>query len=215
MPKFQLAALALAATLLAPPAWALGRGTGIYSLQLASSTADLYSPPGGPYLSAYTHSEAGARFEYWRLLSDDYAFTFAAGAGWFGETDKPGSAAGAGAPDHKYTQSSWMARIGGDRVAKVGERAVLFFGPGLEYWNGKATFDGILAPGKSSTQNVNRFSVDGRIGGHMMITPHWAVTGHIGERLGYATVSDKGATASWWPGSTDAALGISLFVDEK
>ena len=43
--------------------------------------------------------ELGLQLQYWRMMSEDYAFTISAGWGFFNETDQPGQGAAAGAPE--------------------------------------------------------------------------------------------------------------------
>lgn len=203
--------LALTAVLLcfASSAFAIGKGTSMLAIQITSGTADLYSPPSGGYISAYDHSELGLGAEYWNLLSDDYAFALSAGMGTFNETDKPGQGAPSGAGDFKYSQSSFNVRIGGDRVVKVGERALFYFGPGFQYWSGKAKFENSGAP-SVETENVTRLSLDGRIGATMLIGPTWGITMQVGHRVGYASAEDQGAKATWWPSSNYASSGVQF-----
>ena len=182
------------------------KGEGIYGIQINSGTADLYSGPSGGYISAYDHSEVGVGIQYWRLLSNDYAFNFSAGIGYFGETDKPGTAAPIGAQDFKYTQSSWNVRVGGDRAEKIGDRAVIYFGPGIEYWSGKAKFDNGTT--STETQNVSRIGISGRIGGMMMLGEHVGLNVQAGHYVSMASASENGAKASWWPSGFQASGGL-------
>lgn len=201
----------------ASSALAVGKGANMLALQVTHGTADLYDPSGvsSGYISAFDHSEIGVSAEYWTLMTDDYAFTLAAGIGTFSETDKPGTGAPAAAPDEKYSQSSYSVRVGGDRVVNVGERGVLFFGPGIEYWSGKAKFDDIIAAGSIETESVTRISLSARMGGHMMVSEGWGLTTQIGTRIGYASAEDKGAKATWWPSSTYATAGLVFMFGAK
>jgi hypothetical protein len=210
-----LASLAL--MLPAAHAAAMGKGASAFSIGLSNGSADLYDPSGAPggYISAFDHSEIGVQGEYWMMMTEDYAFTVSGGVGFFSEKNEPGTGATPGALDRTYSQSSFNVRIGGDRVAKVGERAILYFGPGIEFWSGKATFEnfGLFAPPpeKVETDNVTRISVSGRIGAHMMLGSNWGVTCHLDRKIGYASAEDTGAKATWWPSSMGASGGV-LFV---
>jgi hypothetical protein len=149
----------------------------------------------------------GVQGQYWHLMSADYALTLAAGASWFGETDKSGNVTPV--VTDKYTQTSFHARVGGDRVVSVGDRALLYFGPGFEFWRGKAKFERSTL-GSSESAQTSRYSLSGRIGAIMTIGPGWGLSFQIGRKVGYASATDAGAKATWWPSSTDAAGGITF-----
>jgi hypothetical protein len=203
---------ALLSLALASGALAVGKGTTMLALQVTHGTADLYDPSGvsGGYISAFDHSEVGVQALYWNMMTDDYAFTVSAGFGTFSEVDKPGGNAPASSPDHKYSQNSFSVRVGGDRVMNVGNRGVLFFGPGLEYWDGTARFVDIpgVGAGTVETNDVRRYSLSGRMGGHMMVGETWGLTTQVGYKIGYASAEDTGAKATWWPSSIDASGGV-------
>lgn len=205
--KLLRVALVVAAVFAATTAFAAEHSEGLLGLQITNGTADLYSPGGDGYISAYDHSEVGLGIQYWRLMSKDYAFTFSAGMGTFSETDKPGDAAAPGDPDRKYTQSSWNVRVGGDRAVKVGERAFLYFGPGLEVWSGKAKFEGFGGPDYES-ENVMRFGVSGRVGGAMMLSEKVGFNCQVGRYVGFASAEEGGAKANWWASGFQASGGI-------
>src|SRR5436190_22941412 len=90
-------------------------GTGDYADKLTGG-----GPSNDPaaYITAYDHSELGLQLQYWRMMSEDYAFTISAGWGFFNETDQHGQGAAAGAPDAKFSTSSFNVRLGGGRVVK-------------------------------------------------------------------------------------------------
>ncbi len=210
----KLIALSLLALLVsAPAASALEAGDGLYAIQVTNGIADLHGLlDGNKYITAYDHSEVGVGFQYWRLMSKDYAFTLAAGLGYFSETDKPGTGAPAGSTDFKYTQDSWSVRVGGDRVVQVGERGIVYFGPGLEYWTGKAKFAGGAAGGPFATavetEAVTRIGISGRVGGIMMLTDRVGFNCQVGRYVGYASATEKGAKATWWPSGFQGSGGL-------
>lgn len=202
-------ALALAA-FASSSAAAVSKGTSMFAIQLSNGMADLYDPSSAStsgYISAYDHSEVGVQASYWMLMSEDYALALSAGMGFFGEKNEPGDASLPGDPTFEYKQSSFNVRIGGDRVVNIGERAVLYFGPGFEYWSGKAEFDDGSTP-TLETENVSRISLSGRMGGVMTIGSGWGLTGEMGHKIGMASAEDQGAKASWMPSSFDAKGGI-------
>jgi hypothetical protein len=206
--KRLLSALALLAT----TATASSAATSYLALQLTSGTADFASvvqTGTTDYSGAFSHSEWGFKGEFWQMMSDDYAVTFAAGMGLFSEVDQPGASAPAGAGDFKYTQSAWTVRLGGDRVVALGERSYLFFGPGIEVWSGKAKFEDETPPASSyETESTTRISLSGRLGAHMMIGEGWGVTLQSGHKIGRASAEELGAKTTWWPSSFDAAGGL-------
>jgi len=191
--------------------------TKFLAVQLTSGTADLatLSPfPGNPLAPpvsapAYSHSEYGFKAEYWNMMGSEYAFNISGGVGFFGEQDKPASTAPSGTGDFKYTQNSWNIRVGGDRMLAVGDKSFIFFGPGIEYWSGKAKFEDKSGSGATyETENVTRWSLGARIGGNMMVGPTWGITGQVGTKIGYASYKETGAETTWWPSSMDGSLGL-------
>ena len=203
--KRMLSALALIA-LTATAASAQGS---FFALQFSSGTADLAIVDGlTGYAGAYDHSEWGGKAEFWNMMSEDYAFTVSASYSLFGEENKPG-ATFSGDPVFRYTQNAFAVRVGGDRVVRLGDRSYLFFGPGIEYWSGKATFE--LETNPTSTlesENVSRISLSGRIGAHMMVGENWGLTFQGGHKVGYASYEEQGAKSTWWPSSMDASGGL-------
>lgn len=184
----------------------------LLSIQITNGTADLYSGTGPDYISAYDHSENGLGIQFWKLMSEDYAFTFSVGIGGFSETDSPGPGAPAGATDQEYSQSSWSLRLGGDRAVKVGEKAILYFGPGIEFWSGSATLQGGAGgPGIIfETEDVGRVSLSGRIGGVMTLNDRFGFNIEVGRYIGRATAEENGAEAKWWPSGFQAAGGLVI-----
>lgn len=206
---FALAALAL--VLSAPASQALEAGDGLYGIQITNGVADLYYPSGTGYISAFEHSELGLGLQYWRMMSKDYAFTMSGGLGFFSETDEAGNGAPGGATDYKYSQSSWNVRVGGDRVVQVGDRATLYFGPGLEYWTGKSKDEGgATADAEVESEAVSRFAVSGRVGGIMWLTDKAGFNCQVGRYVGYASAEADGAKATWYPSGFQASGGLVL-----
>lgn len=211
MKLLRLAVVAVG-VLAATAAFAAEGSEGLLGIQITNGTADLYSADGGGYISAYDHSEIGIGLQYWRLMSRDYAFTFSAGIGMFSEKNEPGTGAAPGSTDFEYTQSSWNVRIGGDRAVKIGDRAILYFGPGLEMWTGKAKFEGAGFSPAYETENVTRFGVSGRVGGAMMLSEAVGFNCQVGRYVGYASAEEDGAKATWWPSGFQASGGIVFRV---
>lgn len=185
----RLALFAAAALLVASSAFAEGgKGEGLYGFQITNGTADLYSASGNT-ITAYQAPEYGFAFQYWRLMTSDYAFTMTVGMGMASETDKSRVTTEA---DFKYKQKSFNVRVGGDRAAKVGDRAIFYFGPGIEYWSGTSTL-GNLPESEATT----RIGVSGRVGGLMMLSKTVGANCQIGRYVGFASAKDTGAESSW------------------
>jgi len=204
--------LLIAAVLLTTTASTSPAAGSFLGLQLVHGTADLATEASSSfsgYSPAYDHSEFGFRLEFWNMMTEDYAFNGSYAMGLFREENKPGSNASAGDGKFTYSQSSWSLRVGGDRVVKLSDRAYLFFGPGVEYWSGKAKFEDDTPPATSyETENVSRVSLCGRIGGHMMIGEAWGFTLQAGHKLGRASYKENGTESTWWPSSLDASGGL-------
>lgn len=130
-----LALLCLAVT--AGSASAAGKGSSMFSIGLGQGVADGYAPAtvgASTYLAATTAPETNAGVEYWYSFSDDYAMAL---SGAYGFSSMKWEGATAGDPEIKATGTSIKVRVGGDRMGKVGDRLVVFMGPGIEYWTGK------------------------------------------------------------------------------
>jgi len=199
----------VAGVLAASAALAEDVSEGLIGIQITNGTADLVGPQSGGYLSAYDHSEVGLGIQYWRLMSRDYAFTFSGGIGFFSEKDEPGTNAPVGAGDFKYSQSSWTVRVGGDRAVKVGDRAIFYFGPGLEMWSGKAKFEDEGSPGVE-TANVTRYGLSGRVGGVMLLGDKVGFNCQVGRYIGLASAKEDGAKATWWASGFQASGGLLI-----
>jgi|SRR5262245_6720535 len=205
----------VALALLASTASTTLAGASYVGVQLSHGIADLAALNTIGQAEAYDHPEMGVKLEYWNMLREDYAFNGAYTFGFFSEENESGPLSAPGAGTFKYSQSSWSIRIGGDRVVKVGERSALYFGPGLEYWSGKAKFDASQDnpppdPPVYETQNTNRISFVARIGAHMMFNEAWGFTFQTGYKAGRASIDEQGSKSTWWPTSMDAAGGLVL-----
>jgi hypothetical protein len=182
----------------------------VIGLGLMHGTADIASQGAsgnGNYNSAFQTSELGGRFEYWNMMKENYALNFAANWGFSSETDKPRSDAPSGLPDQKFTTSSWSVRLGGDRVWSPLPNTKVFVGPGIEYWSGKAKFEG-FAPTSYETKNTSRISLAGHTGAMMFLGPNWGLSGQLGHKIGYASYEETGGKVTWWPTSVDGAMEL-------
>ena len=191
-------------------AWALGKGSTLFAIELTGGTADLSDYSAGPtgYLRAYRVPEVGFQAQYWSLSSADYALTLSGGAAFSKESYKPASFAPAGSGDVTLATTSYNVRLGGDRVIQVGPRTVMYGGPGVEYWRlGKSRLGGV---------DLKRIGLSARLGATMMIGPSSGVTAHFGQRIGYAKARASGeAEATWWPSSFEGAMGFVLVFRGK
>ena len=176
---------------------------------LMHGTADI-AVDGGNYNSAFQTPEIGGRFEYWNFMKENYALNFIANYGFSAETDKPRSTAPNGAPDQKFTTKSFSFRIGGDRTWNPLPNTTMFMGPGIEYWNGKAKFEGGSAgfPDGYETEATTRISLHGHVGAHFMMGENWGISGQMGHKLGMATFEEDGGKSTWWPNSIDGAMEL-------
>ena len=190
------------------PVHALDAGTSMFALQLVHGQADIAAPQ-GPYLSAYTHGELGIGGEYWYLFGDQLAVAVA------GRYDRGRERQSAdGQVDRYYRQWSWSGRVGLDRVTELGDRAVFYFGPGLEYWRGKAEFLGIYGAApplfEVTTPETQRVSLSARFGAILVLGESWGLSGHLGHLVGVASADGSNARTSWYTNGWEAAAGIVL-----
>lgn len=188
-----------------PNAWALGEGNTMFAIELTDGTADLADYRSGlaGYLGIYRVPEVGVQAQYWNLRSDDYALALSGGAAFSKETYKPGPGAPPGSGDVTLETTSYNVRVGGDRVLKVGERTMMYGGPGVEYyWIGKSRLGGV---------DLKRFGFSTLLGATMMIGQTSGLTAHFGHRLGYAKAKASGnGEATWWPASFEGSMGFVL-----
>lgn len=196
--------VAAALTLAAGTASAQARGTSLLSLGLGQGTADVYTPTAPSYLAPTSSPETNVNAEYWYLFSDDYAVALS-GAYGMGMMKWESAATD---PQIEASTTSFKVRIGGDRVGKIGDRLLVFLGPGIEYWTGSSTLD--VGGTESESESVSRFGVSGRIGGFMMLGESLGIMGQVGHTFGYASVEDGGAKTTWWPSSFQASWGLTF-----
>jgi len=203
-------AMALA---VAPQAIAAGSGSSMVSVGLGQGVADLYTRNAvlgtGDYIEPVQRPETNVNLEYWYQFADDYALAISGAYGMSSMTWK--SSSDAADPEIKATGTGFKVRVGGDRIGRVGERFLVFMGPGLEFWSGKQKIevDGSeVSLGVGET--VTRFGVSGRIGGFMMLSDNVGIMGQVGHTFGIASVDDAGAESSWWPSSFQASWGLTF-----
>ena len=183
------------------------KGGSMLSVGLGQGTADGYSATtigGGTYLAPNTSPETNVGAEYWYNFSNDYAIAL---QGAYGFSSMKWTGAAAGDPEIKATGTSFKFRVGGDRVGKVGDRFLVFMGPGVEVWNGKSKLK--VGSSENESKSVMRYGVSGRIGGFMMLSDKVGIMGQVGHTFGLASVEDKAKT-TWMPSSFNASWGLTL-----
>ncbi len=191
----------------------LAKGSNLVAIQLTQGVADLVGPVDfSGYVTAVGHSELGGQIQYWHFVGDATALNLSVGIGTFAETDKPGTDAIGLARDTKFTQTSFSARIGMDRVGHVGDRFAVFLGPGLQVWNGRGKFtSGISPTGDWESVRTTRFALDARIGARYACSERFGMICQLGQYFGYASSGeDHGAKATWWPSGANGAFGVSF-----
>ena len=218
MKKSLLLLAALLMVTMVSGASALETGTTIFAIELGQGTADLTNPVAASstpsYINGVSQPELSGQLEIWHMFAEDYAFNISGGVGFFSAKQEPNVVS---AVNQEITNShtSFRVRIGGDRVGQVGDRLTLFFGPGLEYFSGKAKAKSEGGGGptvENESSNTTRIGISGRIGGMMKVSDNVSIVGRVGHNLGYATSSaDNGnAKITWWPSSFDAAWGLAF-----
>lgn len=177
------------------------------SIGLGQGVADGYAATtvgSGSYLSPATAPETNVGAEFWHSFSDDYAGAL---SGAYGLSSMKWEGAASGDPEIEATGKSLKFRLGADRLGKVGEKFVVFMGPGIEYWTGKQKLT--VGATESESKSTNRFGVSGRIGGFMMLSEKVGVMGQVGHTFGFAKASD-GAKTTWMPSSFNASWGLTI-----
>jgi hypothetical protein len=204
-PFRSLLVLALLAFCASPARATLDKGTLLIAPTVTAGTADFVSESGG-FLSAYDHGEIGLGGEAWYFLDDATALSGAGQTGRFKETNT--DAAGV---SRTYTQRSWSARAGLDRVLQYRQDALFYFGPGVEFWRGNSHFLN-FGPGDedTTTPEVTRWSLSARFGGIMVIGDNWGFVGHIGWRVGRASAEADGAKTTWDPNGFEGGAGVVI-----
>lgn len=188
-------------------ALAIGKGTGLVAVELTSGTANIAatSVDDAGYISAFEIPEFGVRGQFWYMLAEDYAVTVGGGAGFSHETNEPGQGTIVNAPDITRKSTSFNVRLGGDRVVKVADRALMYGGPGIELWVGKAKVeDGTTY----ETENTTRIALSARIGATILFNDTVGLHAQVGHHIGRASAEENDAKATWWPSGFDGSMGI-------
>ena len=207
MRKSWMVVAALCLAIPAGSASAAGKGSSMFSIGLGQGVADGYESATvgtSTYLAPTTAPETNVGVEYWYSFSDDYAVAL---SGAYGFSSMKWEGAAAGDPEIKATGTSIKVRVGGDRVGKVGDRLLVFLGPGIEYWTGTQKLD--VGGTEDEFESVSRFGVSGRIGGFMMLSEKLGIMGQVGHTFGRASVEDKAKT-TWMPSSFNASWGLTF-----
>jgi len=188
------------------------KGATIFAIQLTEGTGD-FAGGGSGTIGSSPHSEVGIQAQFWHFMTGEYAVNFAAGIGYFKETDTQPLF-----EDYTLTANSWQVRLGGDRVAHLNDRFHLFVGPGIQVWGGKLKTKGSLT-GESEGPSSTRFALSGRLGAHLKMGESFGMMAQLGHYWGYATAdladdpttpADDSAKAKWLPSGHDGAAGFSF-----
>jgi hypothetical protein len=155
----------------------------------------------------FSAPELGIGAEFDKKMAADYQLAIGFDWRWGSLKAEPTSNAPAGAPDAKLTSSSWKIRVGGDRTGEIGNRFHWFLGPGVEYWSGHSKFEQTTS---ATGENTNKWGINGRIGGVMMLSPTMGILGKVGDSFGWASVSDTGGKDTWYYSNFEAAWGLQF-----
>ena len=199
---------ALAMLVSAVPAFAAGKGSSMLSLGLGQASvpvSDVFSVGGGNVVPT-SEPALNAGAEYWYLFSDDYAMAI---SGKFAFGNQKWEPADSNDPEAKKKLSGFSVRVGGDRVGKVGDRFMVYMGPGLEYASNKSTLEVTGSP-DVETDNTTFIGVNGRIGGIMMLSDGLGISGEISHSFGMASGEDAknpaGTAKTTWTASDFSAF---------
>jgi opacity protein-like surface antigen len=198
------AVVALAMLAIVPSAFAAGKGSSMFSIGLGQNQANTVLT--NPFGNKFDEVNVGAQYQY--MFSDDYAFALS-GAFGFGNAKVEET----GGDEDKYTLSSYRFRVGGDRVGKIGDRFLMYMGPGIEYSSAKIKNEATGSP-EFESENATTIGINGRIGGIMMLSDAVGIQGEIGHTFGMA--SEDGPSGSgidkvtWMTSSFAAFWGLTF-----
>jgi len=212
--------IALGLLALSSTAMAAGKGTSILALELGQSTvtvSETVDPADTPgYLSLNQGPEVNFGLEFFHYLSEDWAINFSGGIGAGSYKEEPNDAAD---PELKITTKSYRGRLGVDRMGSVGERLVLFGGPGVEFVSATAKFEATpTTPAvEEESSSADYFGISGRIGLMVNLSDSVLMVGRVGHSLGTVSSSaERGnAKSSAWTNSFDAAWGLAISFGGK
>lgn len=214
MKRWTLAITTFALLAVAPAAHAVGKGSSMLSLGLGQGSApvqDVFGVGGG-YVEPASEGAINAGAQYWYLFADDYALALSGQMAFGNQKWEPADATD---PEAKKALSGFKFRVGGDRVGKVGDRFLVYMGPGLEFASNKAKLE-VNGQPDVETGNSTFFGVNGRIGGVMMLSDALGVSGEIGHSFGLASAEDEedpaGTAKSTWMTSDFSAFWGLTFV---
>lgn len=215
---WSVAVLAVAAS--AAVASAAGGKEMTFSIGLSHGSGE-YSQPakftGADYIDLLEVPEIGGNAEFGMAMSDDYSMVLSGDFRFGSLKQEPTTNAASGSPTLKATSTAYKVRLGGDRTGKIGDRFHWFMGPGLEYASGKAKFED-YAPSPDNDvkgEPTNKFGINGRIGGVMMLSPQVGIKGQIGDTFGMASVKDTGGKTTMYYSSFESAWGVQFTFGGK
>jgi outer membrane protein W len=206
--KRRIFAVAVLAMLtVASSAFAAGKGTSMLSLGLGQNQANALYTLGGSagagFQNKFDETNVGAQYTY--MFSDDYQIVVS-GAYGFGSVKVEDSTT---PTTSEATLSSYRFRVGGDRVGKVGDRFVMYIGPGLEYASAKTKLEETGLPDFESESSTT-YGISGRIGGIMMLSDAVGITGELTHTFGMATYEEGNVEVSWMPNTLGAFWGLTF-----
>ncbi|MBI1799750.1 MAG: hypothetical protein HYR73_08690 [Candidatus Eisenbacteria bacterium] len=182
-----------------------GGGNSMFWLGLIGNRAQLVGPTTGE-TNTFENPEAGVHVAYSYFLSDEWT---ACVSGAYQVNSSEFSAAIV--PDQKFTSSSYVIRIGGDRFAFINDRAAVYAGPGITYWRGRGKFEGNPAPGVNGDwPDVTQYGFNGRLGLWARLGGPWALYGHIGQVIAHNSAKDTKGENTWWTSHHEGSVGLSL-----
>lgn len=196
-----LAALALGAL----PLRVHADGGQMVALHVAGAQADL-ADARGTYLEPFSHAELGVGGELWYFLDPSLAMAVRGRYSRARDTETAASASG-----RIYRQWSWSGRLGVDRVADLGHGALLYFGPGVEVWRGKAQFLGYgttPATNDVTSPEIQRLSISARLGAVFALGEAWGLQGEVGSHFGRADAESRNAKTNWYTQGFEASAGL-------
>ncbi len=211
---FALASLAAAQTpgMTGPTSSPIAKGKVIFSVQATELTAtavDTISNGDADQPSLFDKNLVGGRATVSYGMNENWAvngsFMWATGYSKMVPADPAD-------PEEKVSVNAMGVRLGVDRHVQVAHWFSFYGGPGLEWTSvgSKITQDtGSATPATYTNPRASTFSLTGRLGAFMRVSPKFGLYADLGQRLSWTTKTVRGKASSLGS-SHDGNLGFAV-----